>query len=83
MIAEIVNVTITVLIFAIIGRAILSWFPNINPYNPFVQFLNGITDPILAPIRSVMPRGIMIDFSPMIAIFVLVAIRSVLLSGLQ
>ena len=82
MIADVVNVTFWVLTIAVFIRALLSWIPNIDPRNPGIEFLFGITEPILAPIRSIMPRSMMIDFSPMIAIFVLQAIRAVLLQGL-
>ena len=58
------------LTFAIILRAILSWFP-IKPYNPAVVILNQITEPILAPIRRLIPRAGMLDLSPLVAILVL------------
>lgn len=82
MIAEVVNVTFMVLTIAVFIRVLLSWIPNIDPRNPAIEFLFGITEPILAPIRSIMPKGLMFDFSPMIAIFVLQAIRSVLVRNL-
>ena len=83
MIAEIVVVTIYVLTFAIIARALLSWFPNVSPYNPFVQFLVSITEPILAPIRSIMPRLGFIDLTPMIAIILLNVIGQIIVSNLS
>ena len=81
MIAQIISATALVLTLAIIARALLSWFPNLDRRNPLVDFLFTITEPVLAPIRSVMPRGMMIDFSPMIAIVLIQAISRVLLSG--
>jgi YggT family protein len=81
-IADVINVTFMVLTIAVFIRVLLSWIPNIDPRNPAIEFLYGITEPILAPIRSIMPRTLMFDFSPMIAIFVLQAIRAVLLSNL-
>ena len=39
---------LTILIYAIIGRALLSWF-NLGPSNPIIRFLYEITEPILAP----------------------------------
>jgi YggT family protein len=82
-IAEIINVTFWVLTIAVFIRVLLSWIPNLDPRNPVIEFIYGITEPILAPIRSIMPRTMMFDFSPMIAIFVLQAIRAVLLSNLE
>jgi YggT family protein len=81
-IADIVNVLFMVLTIAVFIRVLLSWVPNIDPRNPAIEFLFGITEPILAPIRSIMPKTMMFDFSPMIAIFVLQAVRSVLIQNL-
>ena len=83
MIADIVSYTFTALTIAVFIRVLLSWVPNIDSRNPAIEVLYGITELILAPIRSVMPRTMMFDFSPMIAIFVLQAIRSVLVSNLR
>ena len=66
-----VYVTALVLSFLIFIRAILSWFPNISPRNPLSEFLITMTEPILAPLRAVMPRFGMMDLTPMIAIIVL------------
>ncbi len=71
MIYAILSAAIWVLTILIIIRALMSWVPNlIDPRGPIAEFLYTTTEPILAPIRSLMPR-MMIDFSPMIAIFVL------------
>jgi len=61
--------------FIIFLRAILSWFA-ISPYNPIVIFLDRITEPILAPLRRVIPRIGMIDITPMVAILLLIIIAS-------
>jgi YggT family protein len=81
-IAEIIAATIWVLTIAIILRALLTWFPNIDPRNPAVEFLVTITEPILAPIRSVIPRLGMFDLTPIIAIFLLRAIGSLILANI-
>jgi YggT family protein len=81
-IAEIVQATILVLTIAIIARALMSWFPNVDPHNPIAEFLITITEPILAPIRSVMPRMGMIDLTPMVAIILLQVIGSIIVPRL-
>ena len=83
MIADFVNYLFLALTIAVFIRVLLSWVPNVDPRNPLIEFIYGITEPILAPIRSIMPRTMMFDFSPMIAIFVLQAVRSVLLNNLR
>ncbi|HEX75808.1 MAG TPA: YggT family protein [Dehalococcoidia bacterium] len=65
-----IKIACEVLTFAIVLRAILSWFP-IKPYNPVIIVLNQITEPTLAPIRRLIPRAGMLDLSPLIAILAL------------
>ena len=72
MIATIVWATAQVLTVLIIGRALISWIPNlINPRGPIAEFLYTVTEPILAPLRAVMPRMGMMDLTPMIAILLI------------
>jgi len=59
------------LALAIFLRAILSWFP-VDPRSPLVQILDQLTEPILSPLRRVVPRMGMIDITPMIATFILI-----------
>lgn len=66
----------TALYVAILVRAILSWFP-IGGNNPIVAFIYQVTEPILAPIRRVLPRIGFIDLSPLVAILILVLIQQV------
>jgi YggT family protein len=81
MLINFVQILVWILQIAIIGRALLSWFP-LDPRSPLVTVLNEITEPILAPLRRVVPRIGMIDITPMVAIFVLYIIQQVALSGL-
>ena len=67
---ELIKLTIWVYIIALILQAIMSW---INPgmyqmQNPMVSILHQLTSPIMKPIRNILPRTGMIDFSPMLAI---------------
>jgi len=62
------------LMAAILLRIILSWAAlafRIDPRNPLVAALHEITEPILAPLRSIIPRFGMIDFSPFVAMILL------------
>ena len=61
------------LIVAIIIRSLMSWFP-VNRDNFLVNLLQTITEPILAPLRRIIPRLNMFDLSPMVAIIVLYVI---------
>ena len=54
--------------WAIIIRALLSWV-NPDPWNPIVQFLQRITEPVLGPIRHRLPtRQLGLDLSPLLAV---------------
>ena len=66
-----------VLAFIIFIRAILTWFP-ISRRNPIVAFVDYITEPILFPLRRLIPRIGMIDITPMIAIIILLIIASII-----
>lgn len=72
--------TITmVLTFAIIARAILSWFPDMQN-SSLGRLLYNFTEPILAPFRQVIPMVGSFDISPIVAILVIQIIGSVLAS---
>lgn len=68
------------LAFAIFARAILTWFP-IDRNGPIMQFLNAVTDPVLEPLRKVIPPIGMIDITPMVAMLLLFFIASALLNS--
>ena len=73
-----IDILFTVLIWAIIIRAVLSWFP-ISPRNPALVVVLQITEPILAPLRRIVPRLGMLDITPVVAILLLLVLREVLL----
>jgi YggT family protein len=62
--------------FAILIRAVLSWF--ISRYNRCVILLDDICEPVLAPLRRVVPAIGMFDITPLIAMLILYFIPSLL-----
>ncbi|MGL4542229.1 MAG: YggT family protein [Polymorphobacter sp.] len=73
------------IVWLIIAQAILSWlvaFNVINLHNRFVDglysFLNRVTEPLLRPIRKVLPDLGGIDLSPMVLILVIIVIQRML-----
>lgn len=62
----------------ILARALITWVPNLDPHHPIVRFLFQATEPVLKPIRDLMPAGMMIDFSPLIVIVIIQVIVIVL-----
>lgn len=63
-------------------RVLLSWVDP-DPFNPIVQFIYRITNPLLNTIRRYIPiRAVMIDFSPIIAFLLIEVLRRILISAL-
>jgi YggT family protein len=60
-----------------LARIIFSW-GNIDRYNPIVNFVYQVTEPVLAPIRNILPSTGMMDFSPMVAIVLVEVVTRVL-----
>jgi YggT family protein len=56
--------------WVIIARALISWV-NPDPWNPIVQFLERVTEPVLSPIRRWVGLRMGIDLSPIIAILII------------
>jgi YggT family protein len=68
---NVVHLAITVYIWIIIIRALISWVSP-DPFNPIVRFLYRATEPVLRPVRRSLPTyQIGIDLSPMLVIIAL------------
>ena len=76
---------IYILLFA---RVILSWVPSVHD-NKIVKLLFALTEPILSPIRSLLNKtplggpGMILDFSPIIAFFLLSLVQNIILGLLS
>ena len=67
--------------YVLLARALMSWIPNMDPYHPAVQFLYSLTEPILQPIRKLVPPlGGMMDISMIIAFFGIIVLEQLLRS---
>ncbi|MGE0035538.1 MAG: YggT family protein [Xanthobacteraceae bacterium] len=84
-----ISLLLTLYIYILFAAAIMSWliaFNVVNPRNQFVamlaDFLYRITEPVLRPVRALMPNLGGIDISPVIVILIIVFIQSVVLSNL-
>ena len=65
--ARVIHLVLSLMVWLIIGRALISWFSP-DPYNPLVQFLFRVTEPVLSPIRNVLPYFGGIDLSPIVVL---------------
>ena len=82
---DIVTIVLDLYVWLLIASAILSWliaFNVVNTRNQFVaavaEFLYRITEPVLRPIRNILPNLGGIDISPIIVILIIVFVQSVL-----
>ena len=68
--ATVLDTVLWLYMWVIIARALISWV-NPDPWNPIVQFLERVTEPVLAPIRRWIGWRMGIDLSPIIAILII------------
>jgi YggT family protein len=80
-VAKIIGIVLDIYMWIIIARAIISWV-NPDPYNKIVQFLYRATEPVLAPVRRLIPLRIAIDISPVIVLLVIYFLNMFLVSSM-
>lgn len=80
-IATLVNVLLTVYIWMIIARAVVSWV-SADPHNPIVRFLIQVTEPLLSRIRRVLPVMGGFDLSPIVLLLAIIFFQSFIVSTL-
>lgn len=82
-VARVISLIFQIYQFLILIRVLLSWV-NVNPYQPVinhpaVQILYQITDPVLEPLRRLIPPiGGTLDLSPVVAIIALEIVNRIL-----
>ena len=76
-----ISLLFQVLSLAILGRVLLSWIDPMGNMR-ITQIIRDVTEPLLAPIRNLMPNMSMFDFSPIIALLLLQAVNRLLLSAI-
>ena len=75
-VARILDIGLSVYMWIIIGRAVVSWV-NADPYNPIVRFLYSVTEPVLSAVRRNLPVSYSgFDFSPILVILLIVFLRA-------
>ncbi|XZG69568.1 YggT family protein [Chitinibacteraceae bacterium HSL-7] len=76
---EVAKMSLYLLLGAVIGQALMSWFA---PYHPLMPMLNSLTGPFLRPLRRVIPPIGGVDITPIILLLVIQLILEVMLSRL-
>jgi YggT family protein len=78
--AVLISITSQVITILVIIHVILSYF--MAPFHPIRQAIDRIIDPILTPIRQILPQTGMIDFSPLVLLILVQVVARILLSFL-
>jgi len=71
--ASVVSIILTIMYWLILIRALISWV-NADPLNPIVEFLRRVTDPVLEPVRRLLPP-LPLDISPIIVFFIMLFVQ--------
>ena len=80
-IANVLNLILSLFVWLIIIRALISWF-NPDSYNTLFQFLYRITEPVLSIVRNAMPNLGGIDISPIVVLLAVEFLKSFLVKSL-
>lgn len=80
-VAMLVQLFVQIYSLVILARVLMSWV-NIDPYSPLARTIFDLTEPVLAPIRNLLPQTTGLDFSPIIAMVLLQIIGQMLISML-
>lgn len=68
--------------FVILARVLMSWV-NVDPYSPVARTIYDLTEPVLAPVRNLMPAAGGLDFSPIIVLILLQVVESMVVMMLR
>ena len=71
-----------ILSLAILVRVLLSWVDPMGNMR-ITQVMRDLTEPILAPIRNLLPNMMMFDFSPIIAMLLLQALQRLIVGAIH
>lgn len=64
---ELIQLAARIISLLVIVRAVMSWFSP-DPRNPIVSLIYRVTEPLLAPVRNIMPIMGGMDFSPIVVL---------------
>jgi YggT family protein len=81
-VAVILDYVLWLYMWVIIARALISWV-NPDPWNPIVQFLQRVTEPVLYPIRRRVGFAMGVDLSPILALLVIIFLQVALVQSLK
>ena len=75
---QFIDLLLQALTWLILIRVLITWIPNLDPFNPIVRLLRQATDPILEPARRIIPPIGGLDISPIVVILILQGLQMLL-----
>lgn len=81
-VAELVNDVFSLYSLILLARVVTSWIPGHGPGQPLVQLLVALTEPVLGPLRRLLPPVGGLDVSPVVAFLLLELVRRLLIQAL-
>lgn len=78
MLLTVIYYVLMVFQFILLARVLMTWIPNLDYSNPIVRFLYNVTEPVLEPIRRLIPNQSGVDFSPLIVFLIIFVLLQVL-----
>ncbi len=79
---SLISLVSTLFYLLILARIIFSWV-RVDRYNPVVNMIYQLTEPVLAPIRNLLPAMGTFDFSPLVALLLMEVVARVLTAIVQ
>jgi YggT family protein len=73
-----INALAQLLVLLVIVSALLSFF--VDPYHPVRRWIDSVVDPMLAPIRRILPSMGGLDLSPLVLIILLQLLARIIIS---
>ncbi|MCB9453890.1 MAG: YggT family protein [Anaerolineaceae bacterium] len=67
---QIISLVLNIFLFILMARVLLSWIPDVDYSNPLVRLLYDITEPILRPVRNMIPPTSGMDISPIVVFLI-------------
>ena len=82
-IATVIDYGLTIFLYIVIARAILSWVSP-DPYNPIVRFIYNVTEPVMGRVRRLVPLNFGgMDFSPIVIFMAIIFLQRFLVASLH
>jgi len=81
-VASLIELFLLMFTLLILARVLMSWV-QVDPYHPVAQFIYQATEPILKPVREVLPPAAGFDFSPIVVLIIAQVVGNIIINGLR